>query len=276
MNQRPHLLYATLLLLPMLGGCQPADAPQASSPTAAADGEPRTALGRTVDKALREAREKMATENISISGDMDIQIGSQARASRRKPRDSQGNPLPKAEISPAGDLLIGGTPVVIDQAQRALLLDYRGHVVRMVETGMSLGVKGADLGMLAAGEALKGVFTGQADGFEQRIEAEATKIEAEALRLCDQMPAMLATQRQLADTLPEFKPYTTLTAQDIEDCRDEHDPGVQSAQLVRDEIREDIRSGIRQSVRAAVAGNEPAGTEPDMSAAEEAEAATQQ
>ncbi|MDQ3618086.1 MAG: YggN family protein [Pseudomonadota bacterium] len=266
MNKSHRIAGAVLLLLPLLAGCQPDSTPPATEDAASpsASEGPRTALGRTVDKALREAREKMATENIDINGDMGIRIGN-SNVSRRAAKDAQGNPLPEAAISPVGDLLIDGVQVPIDEAQRALLLQYRGHVMEMIEVGMSLGVKGADLGMQAAGEALRGVFRGQTDGFEQRINAEADRIEAEAMQLCDRLPAMLATQRQLADALPAFRPYATMTEQDVDDCRSED----RRSETRRAQARDDIRSGIRQSIRAATPRGKTAASE-----AEEAEAAT--
>lgn len=267
---RHHVIAGTLLiLLPVLAACQPASTPTDAATTAPASSAPRTALGRTVEKAMDEARKEMATENIGISGDMDIRLGSNAHVSRRTPRDAQGNPLPKAEISPAGDLLIDGKAVQVDAEQRALLLEYREHVLGIAEVGMVLGAKGADLGMHAAGEALKSVFTGQTAEFEQRIEAEAAQLEAEAMRLCDRLPGMMTTQRELAEALPAFRPYATMTAEDIEDCRDGRD----GSHARRDGIQEDIRASIRSATRAAgTAGAD--GTHAKDEAAEAANAAT--
>ena len=100
-------LVACLAVAPALAACSTDSTPASSKDTAAAADEPRTALGRTVANALEEARQEMATENISVSGDMDIQVGD-THINRDQPRDAEGNPLPKAEISPEGDLLIDG------------------------------------------------------------------------------------------------------------------------------------------------------------------------
>ena len=56
---------------------------------------------------------------------------------------------------------------------------------------------------------------------EQRMEAEGKKIEAQARKLCNLLPAMLNTQQELAASLPEFKPYATMTREDIDDCLDD-------------------------------------------------------
>lgn len=244
-------LLACLAIAPLVVACD-ADQPSASQPASQPAGsEPRTALGRTIDEALREAREEIATENISIGGNTDIRIGD-AHVSGRTPVDADGNPLPEAEISPAGDLLIAGKNVDVTPAQRQLLLDYRGHVVSLIEAGMAIGVKGADLGMHAAGEALKSVFTGETADFEQRVEAEAAQLEGEAMQLCGLLPPMLQTQQQLAESLAAFRPYATMTAEDIEECRSDAviTEGTDDAAR-RHEVRDSIRSTIRQSIRGA-------------------------
>lgn len=188
---------ALLACIPLLGACD-----QQSDPVPAKTADaPATALGKVVDEATRKARAKLASESITLS-------------------DNDGS-LPKAEITPQGDLVIDGKPVPVNEQQRALLLEHRTNVVAIAEAGMTIGVKGADLGMKAAGEALKGVFSGNTAEIEKRIEAEAEKIKAEAVVLCSRLPAVLDSQQKLAASLPEFKPYATMTTRDIDDCHDE-------------------------------------------------------
>lgn len=185
-----------LLTCAALTGCgeraQPAQ-------TAANDpAQANTALGQKVRQATDKARAKLATQNISFSGD--------------------SNGLPKAEISPQGDLLIGGKTIAIDEAQRKLLLQHRANVVAVTEAGIEVGVYGADLGARAAGEALRGIFTGNTDQIEKRVEAEAEKIKGAAQRLCDLLPAMRNSQQALATAIPQFVPYATMDQSDIDDC----------------------------------------------------------
>lgn len=167
-------------------------------PAPAAGAEPTTALGGVVKKATDEARRKLATENLDVGGD-------------------NGN-LPRAQISPQGDLLIDGKAVAINDRQRALLLAHRGHIIDIAEAGIAIGVQGADLGMKAASEALKGIFSGDTESIEKRMQAEGKKMEAEAMKLCERMPAMLASQNALAAAVPEFKPYATMDQSDVDNC----------------------------------------------------------
>lgn len=195
------LLLATLVAcLPLLAACGAKDSKDSDDATAAA---PTSALGNIVKRATDEARAKLATENMSLSRDS---------------RNGQSS-LPKAEITPAGDLLIAGEQVEITEDQRALLLEHRTHLMAIAEAGIAVGVHGADLGMKAASMALKSVFTGNTGQLERDIEAEARKIEAEALKICEQLPPLMASQQALAAALPELAPYATMTDKDIDDCR---------------------------------------------------------
>lgn len=160
--------------------------------------EDSSLIGKVVDKVMTEAREEIRKENITISG---------------------GDNLAKAEITPQGDLLIDGRAVAINQEQRALLLEYRGHVAGIAESGMEIGVHGADLAGKAMGEAVKGLVNGKSEQeIGQRVETEAAQIKASAAKLCARLPAMMASQQKLAAALPEFKPYARMTQEDIDEC----------------------------------------------------------
>lgn len=188
-----RLLPAALLCLPLIA-CGDTSSPDKTASKAVA--ETAGGVGQTVKEAMDDARREIAEGNIKISADNQ----------------------PRAEITPQGQLLIGGKPVALDDGQRRQLLDYRGHVVAVAMDGMDVGLAGAKLGANAAGEALKGIFSGDSEGIEKRINAEAAKIEAQAKRICDRMPAMLASQQALAASLPAFKPYATMDQSDVDDC----------------------------------------------------------
>lgn len=184
-------LLPTLLLALPLAACtdQSTDAAKSISDTG-------SSIGRSVQDATDKARKEMSTGNFKLSVDG----------------------LPTAEITPAGALLIEGKDVVTTPAQRARLLEYRHQVEGIALAGMDIGVAGANLGVKAAGEALKGVFSGQTEGIEQRINAEADKLKVQAKGLCDKLPAMLATQQALAASLPAFAPYATMDQTDVDGC----------------------------------------------------------
>jgi len=231
-----------------------------NTPSTPSADEPETLIGKAVKEATDEARKELATENISIS------------------RDGQE----KAEITPQGDLLIGGKAVAIDDAQRKLLLQYRGHVVGVAEAGIAIGLEGADLAGKAVGAALKGVFTGKPEDAEKQIEAEAQGIEQSAKKLCDLLPGMLDTQNKLAAALPAFKPYASMEQKDVDDCREDgkvNVPGIHidgnidvkvDGSAADQAVREEVRTAIRETVRDAVRHEDHSA----HNAAEEAEAAS--
>lgn len=212
MKQLHSLAIALLVSAPLLACSEPPAPPAAPAPPVAANDSSKGFIGRHVEKAINEARQELRTENISLSDGFNININ----GSEIKRTDG----LPKAEITPQGDLLVENKAVPITPAQRQQLLTYRGQVIGIAEAGMAIGVQGADL----AGEALSGavgaIFGGKDSekAFEQRMEAQGKKIEAEAVKLCAYLPALLSQQEALASSLPAFKPYANLTAEDIADC----------------------------------------------------------
>lgn len=196
MNTR--LLLPTLLLCLPLAACGQQDAGKADPATgkAASPAAEASTVGKTVQDATDKARKELAQGNINISNDQSD----------------------KAEITPQGELLINGKTVPTTASQRALLLDYRKQVEAIAGAGMDIGVAGANLGVKAAGEALKGIFSGDTSGIEERVNAETSKIEAKAKQLCTLLPAMMAKQQALAAAVPEFKPYASMDQSDIDDC----------------------------------------------------------
>lgn len=207
-------LLATLVVasLPLLACSQPPAPPAPPAPPTAGNTN-KGFIARQVDHALADARKELHEGNLSINGDINISING-------KEFGKSDSPLPKAEISPRGELLVDGKAVETSAAQRQQLLTYRNQVLGIADAGMAIGSQGADL----AGKALGGVFGvifggDQAEKeFEARMEAEGKKIEAEALKLCTQLPPLLASQQALAASLPAFKPYATMTQEDIDDC----------------------------------------------------------
>lgn len=181
---------ALLLCLPLM-----ACSDDTAKPAAQGQEEPGM-LGKVVREATDKARDELATNNIDL--------------------DATGQP--KAQIAPNGDFIVGGKPVAIDDAQRKLLLEYRAGITAIAAAGIDIGVQGADLAGKAVTEALAGVFTGKSDEVEKKIEGHAEGIKQAAVKLCEKLPALLDTQNRLAASLPAFKPYASMSQQDIDDC----------------------------------------------------------
>lgn len=204
------LALALLLPLAACGQSDHTDSQPASSATtaqASADKAPTSWVARRVADAMQEARQELATKNIDVDT---VHVGNGLRL---------GRTTSKAQITPQGELLIDGKPVAATPEQRQLLLDYRHRIIGIAEAGMAIGTQGADLGMHAAGAALSGVFSGKSDAeIEAAIKPQTDRIQAAALELCKRLPDLRAAQQQLATAMPAFKPYATMTQEDVQDC----------------------------------------------------------
>lgn len=214
MNLRRIVILAlTVAGLPLLAACNR----PAADAGADADTHERGFIARTIDRSLEEARKELREGNLTLNG-----AGPQVSVNGKRYGPAAGDRgLPKAEITPQGDLLVDGEAVAIDDDQRALLLQYREQVIAVADAGIAIGGKGVGLAEVALTHAVGSILSGNTEDLEKRVEAEADKLKAEALVLCRQLPPMLATQQQLAASLPEFAPYATMTQDDIDDCLDE-------------------------------------------------------
>lgn len=172
------------------------------------DAAPASGISGAIQKAMRQAKQELASKNVDVNG---IHIGGDWR-------NYQGS-LPKAEITPQGELLIGGKKVAATPAQQALLLDYRRQIVGVAEAGMDIGTQGADLGIQASKAALWGAFAGKSGkDVEASIKPQTDRIRAAALKLCKRLPDLLSSQQRLAAAMPAFRPYATMEQKDIDDC----------------------------------------------------------
>jgi hypothetical protein len=241
----------------LIVGCDRSAAPpQASTAPGASATAPQTALGRMAAKAIDEARVKLARENINLNGQFFSGDGHHnvvARVGKKDPAD----PRPDAELTPAGELLIDGKQVPVTPEQHAMLVQYRQAIMTVAETGMELGVQGADLGGQAVSEVFKGLMSGHTDDIDKNINAKASVLEARATQLCKELQPVQQMQQKLAVALPAFAPYATLKPTDIEDCG-KHHAGAKATVAtdadraeIQQDIRREIRQGIRDSVKAA-------------------------
>lgn len=179
----------TLLAAALLAACGGAPA------------ESKDGFAGLADRAASGIREELATENITLN--------------------RSGSNLPRAELSPQGDLIIDGKAMPMNPKQRELALAYRVHLANVAESGARVGLAGAALAGKAMQEAAKAALSGDEVDVEARIEAEADSVRASARTLCERLPALYAAQQQLAEAVPEFAPYATMEQKDYTDCHEE-------------------------------------------------------
>lgn len=164
---------------------------------------------------LAKAKRELETENLRV--DNSIQFGDK-KSHKTKHGKSK---LPPAEITPQGDFLIDGKQQRIDAGQRRQLLAYRGQVIGVAKTGIDIGQRSAEAALDAVGNGswaslMFGAMTGS---LERRVERVVKQqIEPAVRSLCRQLPALRDSQQRLASSLPKFRPYATLEADDVADC----------------------------------------------------------
>lgn len=227
-------------LLASLSACSKTPPPAAPDQ---ASNAPQSAIGRIAAKGIEEARKELQTKNLSLNGDGGINVNGRRFGGKHDPS------LPKAEITPQGDLLVDGKAVSITPEQRKQLLEYRSHLLGVAEAGMTVGLKSADLAGKALTGSLGGILTGDTKEFEKKMEAEGKKLEADAMRICAHLPPLLAAQDKLAASLPEFKPYATMTKEDVDDCGKDGKGAAAFSDEDRTKLQQDVRDGIREAVR---------------------------
>jgi hypothetical protein len=142
-------------------------------------------VGETVNQALDQAREKLKNENFALGG---------------------GDQLPKAEVTPQGELLINGVAVPLSEAQRTAMLGYREQLIALADAGMNMGAEGAQLAGQAVSQ-VAGLLDGKTEEAKAKLEAEAERMAAAGLKLCEQVQGLETAQKQLATLIPEFAPY---------------------------------------------------------------------
>jgi len=208
-------ILAMALLLPV-AACSQSDSSSASNGVGQAMKEVQeqtspSVISAEIQKGIDQAKRELATQDIDIDH---VHVGH----GHHDDSDDHDN-LPKAVITPKGDLVIAGKTIPASPELHALLLDYRQQIINIASAGMDIGARGADLGTQAAKEAIFGALTGKSDKeIEARIKPQTEGIKTAALKLCQRMPDMLASQQKLAAAMPEFRPYANMTQKDIDDC----------------------------------------------------------
>ena len=200
------------LLTPVVLGLALAGPASAGHDTTGIRAEIRQELAearREVRVDLAEARRELETGNLRL--DDSLVIGQ-----RRKDMPE----LPRAEITPQGDLLVEGRPQPIDAGQRRDLLAYRGQVIELAKAGIDIGQRSAEAALAAVDVSFASLLFGAVTGgLERRIERTvARELEPAVRGLCRQLPALMASQQQLAASVPAFRPYARLRRDDLDDC----------------------------------------------------------
>lgn len=188
----------------------------ALSPLVAQAGTVRSEITKELDDARREVRIELAQERARLERE-NLSLGDGLNFGKEATKRQS---VPKGEITPRGDLLIDGKPVVLDAGQRRQLLDYRAMVIDIARTGIDAGEEAAMLAIDATDVSLFRLIVGGLTGsLERRVEATVKqKIQPMVLQICHRLPQLRDSQQALAAGVPEFQPYATLDSDDVENC----------------------------------------------------------
>lgn len=191
----------------------------------AAQAAPASDIGTEIARDLGEARKEMRADLAKARQDLqagNLQLDNSLRFAGRG-KDKSAKKLPGAEITPQGDLLIDGKVQPVDAAQRGQLLAYRQQVVGIAVSGIEIGQRGAEAALDAVDGSWAGLlFNAMTGRLERRIKRVVKQeIQPAVLAICAQLPGLMASQQQLASSVPEFRPYANLEQGDVRNCEDE-------------------------------------------------------
>lgn len=215
MNMTRTVLPAALcLLLPLAAQAQP---PRSADTVLGIGAEIRREMAearKEVREELTKAKQELDTGNLQLNGS--LQFGN------AKSRHAN-NTAPHAEITPQGDFIVDGKRQDIDISQRRQLLAYRGLVVEVAKTGIDIGQQSAEAALNAVDGSVMGLlFSAMTGSLERRIERTVRQQVEPAVRgICRMLPRVMDSQQRLSASLPQFRPYATLEADDVADCEND-------------------------------------------------------
>ena len=197
-----------------------------ATPAGFAHDRPAGGIGAEIRAELDEARREVQLDLAAARAELEtgnLELGQDLRPGSRGRDEDRPDTLPRAEITPAGDLLVGGRAVAVDAGQRRELLAYRHQVIDIAIAGIELGERSANAAFDAVDQGLfRLMFSAMTGSLERRMEKTIREsVEPGVRRICLSLPALYDAQQRLADSVPEFGPYATMQADDVDDCMDE-------------------------------------------------------
>jgi hypothetical protein len=127
-----------------------------------------------------------------------------------------------ADINAAGDLIIDGKNVKVNDPERTLLKRYYTSAIAIRDHGIATGEAGIATASNALTSVASGLASGNTDKIDTEVNASAAKVEAQASLVCTDLADLRSTQETLASQLTAFQPYALIKAKDPEVCRDRH------------------------------------------------------
>jgi hypothetical protein len=155
---------------------------------------------------------------VACSGGTDVNLGSTRLTIRDGDVVLSASGAPDARISKGGELRIGGSAIVVNDAQRSELAQYHAAATDLTTHAVSTGKAGADVGATAAKEVVSGLLHGDTSNVQAKIEQKAEVVKSEALKICGDVKRLHGLETAIANDLPAFRPYASLKDHDATRC----------------------------------------------------------
>lgn len=127
--------------------------------------------------------------------------------------------LPDAIISAAGSLTIDGKPVAMTAAQTQIAARYFASAIALRSDAVKTGAAGVSTAITAVASVVDGLSSGDTDSIDAKVDASAARVDAAANKVCEDVQALAKAQDALAATLTQFKPFATIRASSVDDCK---------------------------------------------------------
>ncbi|MBS0556077.1 MAG: hypothetical protein JSR27_01535 [Proteobacteria bacterium] len=123
-----------------------------------------------------------------------------------------------AIVTARGELVIDGKPVPLNSAQSKIVALYFASAIALRSDAVKTGAAGAATAATAIASVASGLASGDTDSIDAKVNASAAKVDAAANKVCTDLQALQKAQDDLAAALPQFKPYATIAAHEVDDC----------------------------------------------------------
>jgi len=115
-----------------------------------------------------------------------------------------------AIITQDGQLSIDSRSINTTPEQRAALASYYASVIALKAAGLSAGAHGVATAAAAIDGVAKAATTGSADAIDAQVDQQAKAVDVDVAAVDRNLAALRASERELAGSLPDFKPYVFL------------------------------------------------------------------
>ncbi|HEY3859141.1 MAG TPA: hypothetical protein VGM47_05950 [Gammaproteobacteria bacterium] len=121
----------------------------------------------------------------------------------------------QARITAAGNLSIGGRPVMVSAGQRQLLQKYSSGIFDMEHRGTQIGTQSLFTMVGGMGMVVAALLTGEDEKqMNADLDAKVAPLEDEGRALCKVFKSQIVLQDEISTSLPAFKPYAVIEDDD--------------------------------------------------------------